>query len=184
MVTLREQMERHVDFEPARVERNGQAYVDTYNFVREELERYLARYHELDQINQTARLLRDQIDALIRRYHEYVIEGKIKAHYREVGLKPKDAVDFEHVIPARSVRNLLIDGVWTIDQALNSPTCLIRRNQHRKLKDMKLSKHTPNKWLFWQRYAGLKLSIETYDGTAVDQSAWDFEQHCRYFNIA
>ena len=184
MVMLREQMEGFQDFEPARVQRNGQAYVETYDFISKELARYLARYQELEQINQTARLIRDQMDQLIRRYHDYVIAGKFVAHYRQVGCRVKKDNVFEHVIPVRTIRNMLIQGVWTVNQALNAPMCLITPKKNKLLTKHKLTKSTPNPWFFWQRYSVLGIQTETYDGTAVDQATWDFAEHCKYFNIA
>lgn len=184
MVMLRERMEGFQDFVPARVQRNGQAYVETYEFVSTEIERYLAMYQALEQTNQTARLIRDQLDELIRRYHDYVIAGKIVAHYRQVGCRVKKGNVFEHVIPLRTVRNMLIQGVLTANQALNAPTCLITPRKNKVLAKHKLTKSTPNAWFFWQRYSVLGMQIETYDGTAVDQTTWDFAEHCKYFNIA
>ena len=186
MVILTDQrklMENFKDVEPARVQRNGQAYVDTDEFIRPELERYLAMYRELDQISQRGRLIRDQIDELIRRYHDYVIAGKIVAHYRQVGCRIKKGNVFEHVIPARSIRNMLIQGICTLDQALNAPTCLVTPKKNKVLADNKLTKSTPNAWFFWRRYDVLNIQIETYDGTPVDQATWDFAKHCDYFNV-
>ena len=122
---VREDLESFEDFEPGKVERNGLAYTQTQEFIEAELTRYLKMYRDLQQVDQTARLIRDQIDGLLRRYHDYVIQGKIQAHYRQVGITSKKGNVFEHVIPARTVRNLLIAGRLTLEQALNSPTCLI-----------------------------------------------------------
>jgi len=181
--TLQESMENFQDFEPTRVERNGQAYVETYNFIKEEVERHLVKYRKLERLNQTGRLTRDQLDELLRRYHDYVIAGKYKAHYRQVGLKSKEGNIFEHVIPTRTVRNLLISGVWNVDQAMNPPTCLLDRTSNDLLSSLKLTKSTPNTWFFWRRYRDLNIKIETYDGTPVDQETWDWRTHCEYFNI-
>lgn len=187
MVILLEQrklMENFKDIEPARVQRNGQAYVDTDEFIRPELERYLTMYRELDQISQRGRLIRDQIDNLIRRYHDYVIAGKMVAHYRQVGCRKKEGNVFEHVIPARTIRNMLIQGSITLNQALNAPTCIIVPKKNKMLSKAKRTKSTPNAWFFWQRYDILDIEIETYDGTAVDQTTWDFAKHCDYFKIS
>ena len=180
----RKLMENFKDIEPARVERNGQAYVETDEFIRPEIERYIKMYNELEQVSQRGRLIRDQIDGLIRRYHDYVIAGKIVAHYRQVGCREKKGNVFEHVIPARSIRNMLIQDKITLNQALNAPTCIITSKANKTLTKAKRTKSTPNAWLFWQRYDLLDIKIETYDGTAVDQTTWDFEKHCDYFKIS
>lgn len=183
MSTVQEQIESFKDFEPARVVRNGQAYVETSNFIRSELERLLGMYKKLTKVNQTGRLTRDQIDNLLRRYHDYVIAGKYVAHYRQKGLKIKKGNIFEHVIPQRTIRNMLIAGVITIDQALNAPTCLISKDMNDILTKNKLTKTTPNKWWYWQRYTLLAIEIETYDGTPVDQTTWNLATHWEYFKV-
>jgi hypothetical protein len=186
MVTTSEQrqlMESYVDFDPARVERNGQSYAETIEYSTQKLEVLVARYRALEQVNQTARLLRDDIDEALRRYHDYVIAGRIVAHYRQKGCRTKKGNVFEHVIPLRTVRNMLISGIITINQALNAPTCVINRRNNNLLSKHKRTKHTPNAWWFWQRYDVLNIDIETFDGTPVDMSVWDFGEHCKYFNI-
>lgn len=176
-------MESFQDFEPARVKRNGQAYVETSEYIIPELQRQLEMYQSLEQTNQRGRLIRDQIDNLIRRYHEYVVAGRYVAHYRQAGCMKKDGNVFEHVIPLRTVRNMLSQGTMTIQQALNSPTCLISPEKNVLLGELKLTKSSPNAWFFWQRYNALGLDIETWDGTPVDQTTWDFAKHCEYFGI-
>ena len=89
---------------------------------------------------------------------------------------------FGHVIPLRSVRNMLIADFITIEQALNSPTCLIKPDANALLGANKLTKKTPNPWFFWQRYRLLSIDIETYDGTAVDIATWDLAAHYQYFS--
>lgn len=178
---VREDLESFEDFEPGKVERNGLAYTQTQEFIEAELTRYLKMYRDLQQVDQTARLIRDQIDGLLRRYHDYVIQGKIQAHYRQVGITSKKGNVFEHVIPARTVRNLLIAGRLTLEQALNSPTCLITNEANQILVDRKLNKRTPSVWWFWRRYEGLGIELETFDGQPVDVRIWDLARHYEYF---
>ena len=59
----------HPDY--GRVVRDGAAYVATERFVRRGLKICLALYRKLERLDQTARLLRDAIDFLLRRYHGY-----------------------------------------------------------------------------------------------------------------
>lgn len=178
---VREELELFEDFEPGKVERNGLAYTQTQEFVETELTRYLEMYRKLEQVDQTARLVRDQIDGLLRRYHDYVIQGKIQAHYRQVGITTKKGNVFEHVIPARTVRNLLIANKLTLQQALNSPTCLINNEVDQMLAERKLNKRTPSVWWFWRRYEGLGIQLETFDGQEVDVRIWDLARHYDYF---
>jgi hypothetical protein len=177
----REQIETFKDIEPTRVIRNGQAYSETSEFITSEVTRHVAAYRKLTKSTQLGRLTRDKIDESIRRYHDYVIAGKYKAHYRQVGVLSKKKNVFEHVIPLRTVRNMLIAGVITIEQALNSPTCLITPEKNEILGKLKLTKSTPNAWCFWQRYQALDLQIETWDSVAVDQSTWNLDSHYNYF---
>lgn len=117
------------------VKRNDKAYQQCEEFTTEELERLLEIYRgTVYEEDMRARLLRDSIDHHIRRHHEYAIQGKIGSHYREVGISQNDSV-FEHVIPASSVRDMLIEGKLTIKQALNTPTCQIRKTNDRVLRE-------------------------------------------------
>ena len=166
-----------------RVVRDGQSYAQTEALVRRTLKICLWTYRRLQSANQTARLLRDLIDFMLRRYHGYCIKEKIGAHYREVGLGPKDKTDFEHVIPAAIARDMLIHGFMTVDEALNIPTCIVRRKNHKLLNSKQLASTTPDVFLFWQRYEILNIKIETHDGTLVDMKIWDLDKHYQYFKV-
>jgi hypothetical protein len=100
---------------------------------------------------QTARLLRDSIDHWIRRYHGYAIEGSIGSHYTEVGVDKANCV-FEHVIPAAKVRDMLLQGVLTVKQALNTPTCLISTRNDEILREEGHVSSSPDYWHFFKRY--------------------------------
>lgn len=164
------------------VERSGQSYHETEQVSRQALKRYLRHYRRLETANQTARLLRDYIDRTLRRYQDYCIRERIGGHYRQVGLKPNDTVDFEHVIPAKIIRDLLIQERITIDEALNSPTCILKRSKHNKV-NKKNAKTTPDLKHFWKRYQGLNVRVQTHDGTPVDMPNWTIEDHYKYFDI-
>ena len=182
-ISNRSLIEAFQDFEQDRAVRNTASYNETDRFIKQELVRYLDLYQQVYGQNQTRRLIRDQIDNLLRRYHGYVINGSIGGHYREVGVNTKKGAVLEHVIPARTVRNLLICQVITLDQALNSPLCLVSTQSDAILRKNKLVKRTPNIWFFWQRYSILDIQIETHSGDTVDQSTWDLNTHWKYFNI-
>ena len=66
--------------------------------------------------SETLRLVRDDMDNLLRRYHGYAVKENIGAHYREIGADADS--DFEHLIPSARIRDMMIAGVITIDEAL------------------------------------------------------------------
>jgi len=164
-----------------RVKRSGASYQQTEDFIRAELERWVSRYRELETHDQTARLIRDEIDDLLRRYHEYCIQQNEGAHYREAGLAKDVDIEFEHIIPAKVARDALISGRMTVGDALNVPTCDISQAKHRELADTGLQKTTPDPYWFWRRYQNLGIRIETRDGTPVDLDAWNLDTHYDYF---
>lgn len=166
-----------------RVVRDGAAYVATERFVRRGLRLCLAAYRKLERLDQTARLLRDAIDFLLRRYHGYAIKERIRAHYRDSDLQPGEKADFEHVIPAATLAALLIQGRISVELAMNPPTCLLKKKHHALLHRQGLANRTPDVWNFWQRYSMLGVTIETHDGAPVDPSTWNLGTHVKYFKI-
>ena len=171
----------HPDY--GRVVRDGAAYVATERFVRRGLRICLALYRKLERLDQTARLLRDAIDFLLRRYHGYAIKERIRAHYRDASLTATDRTDFEHVIPAALLAALLIQGRISVEMAMNPPTCLLTKKHHALLKKQGLSNRTPDVWNFWQRYAMLGIKLETHTGDPVDPKTWNLGTHVTYFKI-
>lgn len=166
-----------------RVQRNDESYSQTLAFTVAELERLVSMYNEQFEENQTSRLIRDSIDHHIRRYHGYSIEGAIGSHYREIGVDIKQCV-FEHVIPASSVRDMLIQGRLSIVQALNTPTCLIRKASDNILRESGLSSTSPSNWYFFRRYEGLQSKFETYNGQPIaDLHNITLEDHFKLFGV-
>ena len=165
------------------VKRNGNSYDQTYKFVRRVLKMCLIMYAKLNEANQTARLIRDVMDMVLRRYHGYCIKEQHGAHYRQVGLKHTDKKEFEHVLSASSARDMLIHGVLTIDQAMNIPTCMVSKANHTKLAKNGLAKKTPDAFYFWRRYNILKIQVETHAGIQVDMNNWDLWDHFNHFGI-
>ena len=164
------------------VVRNTYSYRQCLEFTVEELTRLLEIYRgTVYEEDMRARLLRDSIDHHIRRYHGYAIEGKFGSHYREVGVSDKNSV-FEHVIPASSVRDMLIEGKLTINQALNAPTCRIQKHNDKILRESGLVKTSPDHWHFFKRYQVLNSQFETYNGQPIrDISSWSLEDHYNIF---
>ena len=168
---------------PTPVKRGGASYDATQQFCKSEIERYVAMYKQLKVEDQTARLIRDMIDVLLRRYHGYSIKENIGAHYYETGLPHGTKTEFEHVIPASVARDLLLFDRLTVDEALNIPTCRLSAVKHKKLNSTKLGSTTPDIYWFWKRYQELSINVTTHDGVAVDTATWNLDSHYTYFGI-
>jgi hypothetical protein len=168
----------------SRVQRGDQAYKETYELTVSELERLVRMYRQLTQVGQTARLIRDSIDHWIRRYHGYAIEGSIGSHYVQVGVDKNDCV-FEHVIPAAKVRDMLLQGILTVHQALNTPTCLISNRNDDILRDEGHVSSSPDYWHFFDRYAVFDdAKFTTYNGQVIsDLHEWTLDKHFEFFGI-
>jgi hypothetical protein len=189
MLTLQENMQNMRGKKYVNVKRNDKAYEQALSTTTEELERLLDLYRNtVIEDDMRARLLRDSIDHWIRRYHKYAIQGKIKSHYhqRGVSLSAKDCI-FEHVIPASTIRDKLIAGELSINQALNVPTCRVSRRVDSLLRQKGLHDSTPDGWFFFKRYkiALDTIEIETYNGQSVkDLEAWTLQNHFDFFGVA
>ena len=159
---------------------------DTYRTVADHctghLERLVAEYRSVKNNQQLLREIRNDIDYYLRRYHEYCIKQRdgMSAHYHEQGAD--EDTDFEHLIPAARIRDLLLAGVITVVQALNAPTVKLSRAKHALLKEAGWASTTPDMWLPFLRYSQVFSAVfETHDGTAIDPESWTLEQHFNYF---
>jgi hypothetical protein len=108
MQNLKESVESFAKKTYTKVKRNERSYRDTYTFIGAEIQRYREMYKNCIEEDQIARLIRDMLDILIRRYHDYSIRGDIGAHYRQQNILKGETV-FEHVIPASEIRDMLIE---------------------------------------------------------------------------
>lgn len=163
-----------------RTPRNQASYRATYRYCHGRLESVLEIYKNSTNDQQTLRLIRDDMDNLLRRYHGYCIKENIGAHYREVGVDKN--IDFEHLIPAARIRDMLISGHLTIDQAFNCPTVNLSRDKHHALKDAGWASQTPDMWKPFLRYTQVfDANFQTYDGTMIDPLTWTLEDHYNYF---
>lgn len=180
---LVERVSEFAQKKPTPVRRNGASYDATYQFCARGLRICTMVYGRLRAEDQTARLIRDVMDFLLRRYHGYSIKENIGAHYRERGLAHDTRVEFEHVIPASVARDLLLYGRLTVREALNIPTCRLSADKHKKLNSSRLGSTTPNIYWFWQRYADLGIEVETHDGVLIDTQTWNLDSHYKYFGI-
>lgn len=183
MKKLMERVHGFAQKKPAPVKRGGPSYAATYDWAKRRLESYIAEYKSLTVEDQTARLIRDDMDHTLRRYQNYSIKENIGAHYYEKGLAHNAKTEFEHVIPAAVARDMLLYDRITVDEALKIPTCRLSKKNHKLLNSTKLGSTTPDVYWFWQRYQNLGIQIETYDGTDVDTVTWNLDTHYQYFNI-
>ena len=179
MEQLKESLDRFTKANYTKVKRSEATHAESLTIAVAELDRLVALYKG-KHTPQSARLLRDSMDHWIRRYHGYVIEGGIGAHYSQVGVNLKNCI-FEHVIPAAKVRDMLIQGVLTTAQALNTPTCFISKENDQLLREHKLVSTSPDYWNFFKRYDVFDATYQTHDGTTIDPLTWTLEKHYNYF---
>lgn len=189
MDKLQEQLALHT-VTRKRVPRDDKAYKQTLDFCVEELDRLITDYRTtVTYDDMRARLLRDLIDHHLRRYHGYCIQGRIGSHYNQtdIDLIPGNVI-FEHTIPARQARDLLISGVLTVEQALNIPTSRISRIGDQALRDHLLHDDNPNPWFFFRRYItamGPTASFVRHDGSPItDPANYTLRDHFEWQNIS
>jgi len=182
--TLFERLEGFRTPKYTRVKRSTESYEATARYVVSNLERLVELYDATRNDEQTSRLIRDDVDNALRRYHQYCIKENIGAHYIEVGLEGNGI--FEHMIPASTVRDLCIAGILTPEQALNVPTCRLSKANDDLLREAGWASKTPDIWNFWKRYqycfetAG---TFTTWDGQLVDTNM-TLEDHFKNIAIA
>ena len=159
----------------------------TYKTVAQHCTNHLTRlvdeYKAVRNDQQLLREIRNDIDYYLRRYHEYCIKQRdgMQAHYHEIGAD--NETDFEHLIPAARIRDLMLAGVLTVEQALNAPTVRLSRSKHKMLGEAGWSSTTPDMWLPFRRYSQIfEAEYQTHDGTAVNPETWTLERHYQYFD--
>lgn len=163
-----------------RTPRNSESYRATHRYCSSRLAEILAIYKQSTDDQQTLRLIRDDMDNLLRRYHGYSIKENIGAHYREKNADTE--IDFEHLIPAARIRDMMIKEVITVNEALNCPTVNLSRAKHHQLKEAGWASHTPDLWYPFKRYTQVfDAEFETYDGTKIDPETWTLANHYEYF---
>jgi hypothetical protein len=179
---LRESLESFIAPVYGKTKRSAETYATLSAYCTRNIHRLVGEYNSTKNDAQLLREIRNDLDNYIRRYHEYCIEERdnMKAHYYEVGAD--DECDFEHLIPASRIRDLLLADKITIEQALNAPTVRLSRVKHMMLKDAGWAKSTPNMWIPFKRYTNVfEAKYTTYDGTAIDPDTWTLDQHYSYF---
>jgi hypothetical protein len=179
---LQESLKQFVAPVYGKTKRTPETYKTVASHCSRHIELLVAEYKDVQNDQQLLRELRNDIDYYLRRYHKYCIEERdgMKAHYHEVGADAE--CDFEHLIPASRLRDLLLAGAITVEQALNAPTVRLSRVKHMALKDAGWASHTPDMWLPFRRYSNVfEAKYQTHDGTPVDPKTWTLEKHYTYF---
>lgn len=179
---LKESLENFVAPVYGKTRRSSDTYRTVAEHCTKHINRLLAEYHMVRNDQQLLREIRNDVDYYLRRYHEYCIQQRdgMKAHYHEVGAD--EDCDFEHLIPASRIRDLLLQDSITVEQALNAPTVRLSRTKHHLLKEAGWAAKTPNMWLPFERYTNVfAAEYQTHDGTAIDPLTWTLEKHYNYF---
>lgn len=184
MKTLMERCQGFAQAKPTPVKRGGQSYADTEAFVRRGLRMMHWLYNRSTTTGQIARLTRDVIDFLLRRYHGYSIKEHIGAHYRQCGIRADEKVEFEHVLPNSVGRDMFLVGRFTATEAMNVPTCLLSRKKHAELAATGLGDSTPDIYYFFRRYRDLGIEIETLQGVPIDLENWNLDDHYELFDVS
>ncbi len=165
-----------------KTKRTLETYRTVAAYCTKNIERLENEYHAVKNDQQLLNEIRKDIDYYLRRYHEYCIKQRdgMQAHYHEVGAD--EETDFEHLIPASRIRDLLLASNITVQQALNTPTVKLSRAKHAELKDAGWASATPDMWLPFRRYSQVfAASFETHDGVPIDPATWTLQQHFDYF---
>jgi hypothetical protein len=180
--TLKESVEKFIVPNYGKTRRTADTYQTVAVYCTQRIGQLVADYHAVENDQQLLREIRNDIDYYLRRYHEYCIEQRdgMEAHYHEVDAD--EEWDFEHLIPAKILRDLLLGNVISIAQALNPPTVKLSRAKHMALKDAGWASKTPSIWLPFTRYSNVFTAMyQTHDGTTIDPATWTLEDHFNYF---
>jgi hypothetical protein len=179
---LKESLEQFTAPVYGKTKRTPETYKTVARHCTSHLNRLVCEYQAVKNDQQWLREIRNDIDYYLRRYHEYCIQQRdgMKAHYHEVGAD--DDCDFEHLIPAARIRDLLLSNTISTEQALNAPTVRLSRTKHHELKEAGWASKTPDMWLPFRRYSNVFIaSYETHDGKSIDPETWTLEDHFNYF---
>jgi len=179
---LKESLDRFTAPVYGKTQRTPDTYRTVADYCTRNLQRLVQEYHAVENNQQLLREIRNDIDYYLRRYHEYCIKQRdgMLAHYHEQGAD--EHTDFEHLIPAARIRDLLLAQTISVTQALNAPTVRLSRAKHAQLKDAGWASSTPDMWLPFRRYSQVfDAKFETHDGTPIDPETWTLEKHYKYF---
>ena len=117
---LQESLEQFTAPVYGKTRRTAETYQTVASYCTCNLARLVAEYNAIQNDQQLMRETRNDIDTYLRRYHEYCIKQRdgMLAHYHEIDAD--EECDFEHLIPAARIRDLLLSGTISVEQALNA----------------------------------------------------------------
>ena len=179
---LKESLEQFIAPVYGKTQRSPETYKTVARHCSKHIARLVEEYRAVENDQQLLREIRNDIDYYLRRYHEYCIQQRdgMKAHYHEIGAD--DDCDFEHLIPAARIRDLLLASAISVEQALNAPTVRLSRAKHHALKDAGWASKTPDLWLPFTRYTNVfTATYQTHDGTSINPTTWTLDDHFNYF---
>lgn len=179
---LKESLESFIAPVYGKTIRSSATYQTVAEHCSSHIQKLVEEYNQVENNQQLLRELRNDIDYYLRRYHEYCIEQRngMKAHYHEVDADLD--CDFEHLIPASRIRDLLLANKISVIQALNAPTVRLSRLKHKLLREAGWASKTPDMWFPFKRYTNVFVAnFQTYDGTIIDPDTWTLEKHYEYF---
>lgn len=179
---IKESLEQFVAPVYGKTKRTPETYRTVSQHCTNHINRLVLEYKAVENDQQLLREIRNDIDYYLRRYHEYCIKQRdgMLAHYYEINADSE--CDFEHLIPAARIRDLLLADSITVEQALNAPTVKLSRAKHALLKEAGWASHTPDMWVPFRRYVQVfRAQYQTYDGTVIDPESWTLDQHYNYF---
>lgn len=180
---LKESLDRFVPPVYGKTRRSAETYRTVAERCLTKITELVAEYHSVRNNQQLLREIRNDIDRYLRRYHDYCVKERngMGAHYHEVSAD--DKTDFEHLIPAARIRDLLLAGILSVEQALNAPTVRLSRAKHKLLGETGWASSTPDMWLPFRRYSQVfDAEFQTHDGTSIDIENWTLEKHYNYFD--
>ena len=181
MITdLQQRLEKFVQPSYGKTARSPATYQSLADYCDQKIQDLVLAYSRAPDA-QLRREIRNDIDYTIRRYHAYFFNHQKNAHYHEVDAESE--YDFEHLIPASRVRDLVLAGTITAGQAFNAPTVLLSRVRHQQLKKVGLGDKTPSMWLPFQRYSQAfpEVQFQTQDGHLIDPDTWTLADHYKKF---
>jgi hypothetical protein len=161
-----------------RVRRSRASVQVTEEFVSGRLLEFCQSYSSV-QHEQGKRLVRDVMDFLLRRFHQYAVQQEIGSHYLQQGVRKGI---FEHLIPASVLRDLVLDGAITIQAAMHAPTVLLSKENDARLSAAGLTSKTKTPLYPFRRYieAGVEGVFTTHRGDIVTNlQDWSLDDHYR-----
>ena len=182
MVNLQESLDHFTPPVYGKTKRTAETYRTVAQRCLNKIEQLVDEYKCTTNNQQLLREIRNDIDYYLRRYHEYCIKQRdgMQAHYHELGAD--NDTDFEHLIPAARIRDLLLAGVISVEQALNAPTVRLSRTKHKLLGEAGWSSSTPDMWIPFRRYSQVfGAEFQTHDGRLIDLDTWTLQDHYDYF---